>query len=77
MKNVLLVYLTCGNLEQARKIAKHLMNKRLCACVNIFPDMHPMVFWPPKKNLIDESRKVVLIVKTIESKCDALEEEIY
>lgn len=77
MTDLLLVYLTCGSVEQAKKIGKHLMEKRLCACVNIFPDMQPMVFWPPKQNIIDESREVVLIVKTIESKYTALEEEIY
>jgi periplasmic divalent cation tolerance protein len=77
MKDLLLVYITCESVEQARAIGTHLMNKRLCACVNIFPEMQPLFFWPPKENKIDESKEVVLIAKTIESKYQALETEVH
>ena len=73
---MLLVYITCGSVDQAKKISKHLMTKKLCACVNIFPEMHPMFFWPPKTGIIDESREVVLIAKTVESKYPHLEVEV-
>ena len=76
MRDLLLVYITCDSVEQAKKIGKHLMNKRLCACVNIFPDMQPMFFWPPKTNIIDESKEVVLITKTTEKKYQELEDEV-
>ena len=68
MTDMILVYITCDTVDQAKEIGKHLMNKRLCACVNIFPDMQPMFFWPPKSGKIDESKEVVLIAKTIEGK---------
>ncbi|MFC1625243.1 divalent-cation tolerance protein CutA [Patescibacteria group bacterium] len=76
MKDLLLVYVTCDSVKEAKRMGKHLMNKRLCACVNIFPEMQPMFFWPPKKNKIDESKEVVMIVKTIEDKYKKLESEI-
>ena len=76
MTDMLLCYITCDSVEQAKKIAKHLMDKKLCACVNIFPEMQPMFFWPPKSGTIDESKEVVLIAKTIESKYKELESEV-
>ncbi len=76
MTDLLLVYITCESLAQAKSIGKHLMNKRLCACVNIFPEMHPMVFWPAKANVIEEGKEVVLIAKTTEAKYQKLEEEV-
>lgn len=76
MSDVLLVYITCDSVDQAKQIGKHLMDKRLCACVNIFPDMQPMVFWPPKSNTISKDKEVVLIAKTIQDKYQALEEEV-
>ncbi len=77
MTDLLLVYITCESVEQAKTIGKHLMEKRLCACVNIFPDMQPMFFWPPKENNIDESKEVVLIAKTTEDKYQELENEVH
>jgi periplasmic divalent cation tolerance protein len=76
MTDMLMVYITCESVEQAKKIGKHLLKKRVCACVNIFPEMHPMFFWPPKSGIIDESKEVVLIVKTIESRFKSLEKEV-
>ena len=77
MTDMLLVYITCESVDQAKQIAKHLMDKKLCACVNIFPDMQPMFFRPPKSGKIDESKEVVLIAKTIEKKYQELEDEIH
>ncbi|OGV92177.1 hypothetical protein A3B57_03720 [Microgenomates group bacterium RIFCSPLOWO2_01_FULL_47_10] len=77
MTDLLLCYITCESVEQAKKIGKHLMNLRLCACVNIYPEMYPMFFWPPKAGKIDEGKEVVLIAKTIESKYKALEAEVF
>ena len=65
MTDMLLVYITCENVYQAKQIGKHLMEKRLCACVNIFPDMQPMFFWLPKSGIIDESKEVVLIAQDL------------
>ncbi len=73
---MLLVYITCDSVDQAKSIGKHLMGKKLCACVNIFPEMQPMFFWPPKSGKIDESKEVVIIAKTIESKYQELESEV-
>lgn len=77
MNDLILVYVTCESVEQAESIGKHLLNKRLCGCVNIFPEMHPIFWWPPKENKLDESKEVVLLVKTLQGKYEKLEKEIY
>ena len=77
MSDLILVYTTWESEEQAKKAGKILLEKRVCACVNIYPEMHPMFWWPPKENKIDESKEVVMIVKTLEKKYEELEKEIY
>ena len=36
-----------------------------------------MFLWPPKSGIIDESREIVVIAKTIEAKYQELEDEIH
>ena len=76
MTEMILIYVTCESVKQAKQIARHLMKKRLCACVNIFPNMIPMFFWPPKSGKIDESKEVVMIIKSLELKYKLIEKEI-
>lgn len=73
---MILVYITSENKKQAKKIAKHLLKKRLCACINIFENMTSCYWWPPKKGKLEESKEVVLIVKTLENKFKAIEKEV-
>jgi len=73
---MILVYVTCDSVEQAEDIGEKIMRKRLCACVNIFKEMQPMFFWPPKSGNIDKSKEAVLILKSVKSKYRAIEKEI-
>ncbi|MEK7164064.1 MAG: divalent cation tolerance protein CutA [Patescibacteria group bacterium] len=43
MTDMILVYVTCKSVEQAKKFGRHLLKKRLCGCVNIFPNVNPHV----------------------------------
>ena len=70
------VYITCEDLEDADKIARHLLKKRLVACVNIIDPIHSLYFWPPKKGRIEESQEAVLLCHTLESKYKAIEKEV-
>lgn len=73
---MILVYVTCESVKQARQIGRAILKKRLAACVNIFPNMQPIFWWPPKKNKLCEDKEVVLIIKTIEEKFKEIEKEI-
>lgn len=75
--DVILCYITFDTIARAKAVGKHLLDRRVAACVNIFPKMKPVFFWPPQENIIDESsEEVVLIAKTIESKYLELEKQV-
>lgn len=52
------------------------MSKKLCACVNIIPNIHSLAFWPPKTREIEEANEAVLLVKTVDGKYKEIEKEI-
>lgn len=55
------VYMTAGTSEEARRIARTLVEERLAACVNILDNMNSFYEW---KGQIQDDREVVLIAKT-------------
>jgi periplasmic divalent cation tolerance protein len=56
-----IVLTTAGSEEEARKIARHLVDRRLAACVNIVPRVTSIYRW---KGEIEEVSEWLLIVKT-------------
>ncbi len=73
---MILIYVTCRDTKEAEKIGRHLMSKKLCACVNIVPDTHSLAFWPARTGEIEESNEAVLLVKTVEEKYGEIEKEV-
>lgn len=73
---MILIYITCENEEEAKKIGTHLLKKRLSACFNIINGMKAAYWWPPKSDKIEESNETILIVKTLENKFDEIEKEV-
>ncbi len=55
-----LIYITCKDKEEARKISKALLEKRLIACSNIFP-IESMYWW---KGGIEQDNEYVILAKT-------------
>ncbi|MBI5449316.1 divalent-cation tolerance protein CutA [Candidatus Gottesmanbacteria bacterium] len=76
MTDMILVYVTCTSLTEAKKIGKRLLEKRLCGCVNFVENANPMFLWPPKSGKINESQETILLVKTLENKYDLVEAEV-
>ncbi|MFH1545712.1 MAG: divalent-cation tolerance protein CutA [archaeon] len=62
MPKMLLFYVPCQDLKEAKKIARDLLKRSLIACANFFP-IDSMYWW---KGKIEEDREVVMIAKTIE-----------
>ena len=58
-----LIYITAGNMDEARIIAKELVSHRLAACVNILNNVESLYWWEGK---IQYEKEVVLIAKTKE-----------
>ncbi|MCX9013313.1 MAG: divalent-cation tolerance protein CutA [Candidatus Methanoperedens sp.] len=67
-----LVYITAGDMEEARKIGKKLVEERLAACVNFFP-VTSIFRW---KGLIDEANEVAIIAKTTSGKVKDIDKRV-
>jgi periplasmic divalent cation tolerance protein len=68
-----LVVTTCPGEEESRKIADSLLNKRLCACVNVVPQVESRYWW---KGKLERGKENLLLIKTTEENVDAVTEEI-
>jgi periplasmic divalent cation tolerance protein len=60
-ERVVFVYTTHPSIVEAERIGRELVERRLCACVNILPGMVSLYWWEGK---IDRGEEVVMIIKT-------------
>ena len=67
-----LIYITCKDEQEAVKISKHLLNKRLIACSNMHP-VRSMYWW---NNKIADEKEFVIMAKTKEKNYKAIKEEV-
>jgi|SRR5271154_3590147 len=56
-----IVLTTAGSEDEARKIARHLVESRMAACVNIVSQVASIYRW---KENIEEAREWLLVIKT-------------
>ena len=63
------VYMTCGSLDEARKLGQLLLEKNLAACVNILDGMRSLYRWD---GAVQEDQESVLIAKTRHELMDEL-----
>ncbi len=70
-----IVLSTAGSEEEAHKIARHLVEQQLAACVNILPRIESIYRWQGK---VETSREWLLLIKTTAERfpavCDAIRE---
>ena len=67
-----MVYVTAKDMDEASKIARHLLERRLVACANMFP-VHSIYPWWGK---VEEADEVGLIMKTKASLVDEVIREV-
>jgi len=73
MTNKRLVLTTASSKEEARRLAKELVERRLAACVNIVPNINSIYWWKEK---VEESQEFLLLMKTTESAVPKLRDAI-
>ena len=56
-----IVLTTAGSAEEAQKIARHVVEQRLAACVNIVPKIESVYRWQGK---VESSAEWLLLIKT-------------
>jgi periplasmic divalent cation tolerance protein len=61
MTDKIVILSTCDSEEQAARVARHLIEKRLAACVNILPGARSIYHW---KGAIEEAQEFVLLIKS-------------
>jgi periplasmic divalent cation tolerance protein len=69
---MIMVYITCKDGEEARKIATHLLDNKLIACANIFPS-NSLYRW---ENKLEDTKEMVIIAKSIKEKFKDIEKEV-
>src|SRR5690349_19923952 len=60
-ERVVFVYTTHPSVVEAERIGRELVEKRLCACVNILPGMVSLYWW---QGAIERGEEAVMIIKT-------------
>jgi periplasmic divalent cation tolerance protein len=73
MTNKIVVLSACDSEEEAARMARQLVEKRLAACVNILPQVRSIYRW---KNEIADEREWVLMIKTRRDVLPVLRAEI-
>lgn len=58
------VYVTAGDLAEAKALGRALVEARLAACANVLPGITPIYWWEGK---VEEGAEAVLILKTRDS----------
>lgn len=69
---MIFIYCTHKNKEEAEKITKHLLKKRLIACANFFP-IESSYLW---KGKIESGKEIVSLLKTKEELWERVKKEI-
>ena len=68
-----IVLTTAGSRDEAQKIARALVDRRLAACVNIVPGVDSIYRWQGK---VEAAQECLLVIKTATGKFAALRDAI-
>lgn len=61
MTDKIVVFSTCGSEQEARKVARGLVEKRLAACVSVTPGIRSIYHW---QGAIEEESEHLLVIKS-------------
>ena len=73
MTDKIVVLSTCDTEEEAKRVAHHLVEQRLAACVNILPGARSMYRW---KGKTEEAAEWLLLIKSSRDLFPALRAEL-
>jgi len=73
MTSKLIVFVTCGSLGEAKRMARALVQARLTACANLVPRVHSVYRW---KGKVESAGETLMILKTSRKHFAALQREV-
>lgn len=69
---MILIYVVCANMEEAKRISTYVLEHRLAACTNMYP-IASAYWWEGK---IVEDNEVVMIAKTVPDNFDKVKDAV-
>ena len=73
MTDKIVVLVTGKNVRECKRIARHLLEKKLIACANVVPQVHSLYWW---KGKIANEKKCLMILKSSRELFTALRLEV-
>jgi periplasmic divalent cation tolerance protein len=73
MTDKIIVLTNTGSQEEARQIARALVERKLAACVNIIPAVESTYWW---KGKIETASEWTLLIKTVRTNFEAIRDAI-
>ncbi len=73
MNEAIIILVTASSEEEARTLARELVNARLAACANILPGLTSLFHW---KGKVEEEKEVLLILKSRAELFDSIEARV-
>lgn len=73
MKEAIVIFVTASSEEEARTLARKLVDSRLVACANVVPGLQSLFHW---KGNVEEAKEVLLILKSRAELFDRVEQRV-
>ena len=73
MSDAIVVFMTSGNADEARRIANELVERQLAACVQILPEIESVYRWNGE---VQRETEILLLAKTTAAQFDDLEKAV-
>ena len=73
MTDKIVVLVTGKNVRECKRIARHLVEKKLVACANVVPQVHSLYWW---KGKIADEKECLMILKSSRELFTALRLEV-
>jgi periplasmic divalent cation tolerance protein len=73
MTDKIVVFSNCCSAEEAEKVARHLVDTRAAACVNIIPGVRSIYRW---KGAVEDAAEWTLLIKTRRGLLERVQKEL-
>ena len=73
MSDAIVVFMTAGSVDEARRIAQQLVETRLAACVQILPEIESIYRWQGE---VQREKEVLMLAKTSREQFEELEKSV-
>ena len=73
MTDAIVVFMTAGSADEARRIADHLVKAQLAACVQVLPKIESVYRW---KGEVQHEEEVLMLAKTTAVQFEELERTV-